>query len=118
MSDRPVQREWRLYVDDMCLFARRALEYTAGFEQSSFLANRMAYDATLRNLELIGEAATRIPIEVRERLPGIPWRQIIATRNRLIHAYLGIDDDTLWSIITDDISPLLAELERIRRAGP
>lgn len=50
MSDRHVQREWRLYVDDMCLFARRALEYTAGFEQSSFLANRMAYDATLRNL--------------------------------------------------------------------
>jgi uncharacterized protein with HEPN domain len=118
MSDRHVQREWRLYVEDMYLFARRALEYTAGFEQRSFLADRRTYDATIRNLELIGEAATRIPIEVRERFPGIPWRQIIATRNRLIHAYLGIDDDTLWSIITDDIPPMFAELERIRRAGP
>jgi uncharacterized protein with HEPN domain len=101
----------------MYLFARRALEYTQGFDQCSFIADRKTYDATIRNLELIGEAATRIPVDIRERFPAIPWRQIIATRNRLIHAYLGIDDDTLWSIITDDIPPMLAELELICRAG-
>jgi len=58
----------------------------------------MTYNATLRNLELIGEAATRIPQSVRNAAVQIPWRQIVATRNRLIHAYLGInnDNDTLW----------------------
>ena len=55
-------------------------------------------DATLRNLELIGEAATHVPHDVRQAHAQVPWRIIIATRNRLIHAYLGIDNDTLWSI--------------------
>ncbi|WP_293688772.1 DUF86 domain-containing protein, partial [Thiolapillus sp.] len=46
--------------------------------------------------------------------PEVPWRLIIATRNRLIHAYLGIDDDTIWSIIQDDIPELLSALENLR----
>jgi uncharacterized protein with HEPN domain len=71
------------------------------------------YDATLRNLELIGEAATHIPIQIRELDTDIPWRQLIATRNRLIHGYLGIDNDILWSIIKDDIPSLIIELKKI-----
>ena len=74
----------------------------------------MTYDATVRNLELIGEAATRIPPSVRDAAAQIPWRQIIATRNRLIHAYLGIDNDTLWSIIRDDVPALLRVLRQLR----
>ena len=58
-------------------------------DQSTFVANELAYDATLRNLELIGEAATRIPDGVREAHPEIPWRAIIGTRNRIIHATSG-----------------------------
>jgi uncharacterized protein with HEPN domain len=46
--------------------------------------------------------------------PSIPWRQIIATRNRLIHGYLGIDNDTLWSIVRDDIPGLLSELRQLK----
>ena len=70
-------------------------------------------NATLRNLELIGEAATHVPEEVRKAHPEIPWRLIIATRNRLVHAYLGIDDDTIWSIIQDDIPTLLKMLWQV-----
>lgn len=66
----------------------------------------------MRNLELIGEAATHVPDGVRQAHPEIPWRLIIATRNQLIHAYLGIDNDTIWSIVQDDIPALLAVLER------
>ena len=55
-----------------------------------------------------------IPSEIRAANPQIPWRQIIATRNRLIHGYLGIDDDTLWSIIRDDIPGLLPALQLLR----
>jgi uncharacterized protein with HEPN domain len=75
--------------------------------QTGFIENNITFDATLRNLELIGEAATHIPKEIQSAHPEIPWRLIIATRNRLIHAYLGIDDDTIWSIIQDDIPALL-----------
>lgn len=113
MSD-GTAREWRFYVDDMIGFAEKVMAYSRGFDQLEFIANGLAYDATVRNLELIGEAATHIPDAVRAAHPELPWRLIIATRNRLIHGYLGIDNDTLWSIIQGDIPALLPELRRIR----
>ena len=108
------EREWRFYLNDMIDFAEKVRLYTEGLEQAEFVASGLAYDATLRKLELIGEAATHIPNEVRAAHPEITWRLIIATRNRLIHGYLGIDDDTIWSIIKDDIPVLLSALKGIR----
>ena len=110
-------REWRFYLGDMARFARNVLAYTAGVSKAEFVADSRTYDATLRNLELIGEAARNIPEEVRFAHPGIPWRMIIATRNRLIHAYLGIDEDTIWSIIQDDIPELLEALEALQQGN-
>ena len=112
MSDAS-QREWRFYLDDMIKFAEKVLSYTDGLDQASFVANGLAYDATLRNLELLGEAATHIPDKFRSAHPEIPWRMIIATRNRLIHGYLGIDNDILWSIIRDDVPELLPLLRAL-----
>lgn len=110
------QRAWRFYIDDMIGFADNVLTYTRGYDQPAFERSQPHYDATLRNLELIGEAATHIPPHVREFAPQIPWRLAIATRNRLIHAYLGIDGDTLWSIIRDDIPSLLTGLRTLKSA--
>ncbi len=109
-------REWRFYLNDMIDFTQKVMSYTDGLSQSEFITNGLTYDASLRNLELIGEAATHIPDEVRATHPEIPWRLIIATRNRLIHAYLGIDDDTIWSIIQDDLPVLLLALENFRES--
>ena len=95
-------------------FAEKVIAYIEGMNQVQFIASGLNYDATVRNLELIGEAATHIPDEVRQANPQISWRMIIATRNRLIHGYLGIDNDTLWSVIQDDIPGLLSELCRIK----
>jgi uncharacterized protein with HEPN domain len=108
------QREWRFYLDDMIEFAEKVVAYTGGFDQASFVTCSLNYDATVRNLELTGEAATHIPDAVRAANPQIPWRLIIATRNRLIHGYLGIDNDTLWSIIRDDIPAFLLELRNLK----
>jgi uncharacterized protein with HEPN domain len=113
MSDAS-QREWRFYLDDMIDFSGKVLAYTDGLDQAGFVTSGLTYDATLRNLELIGEAATHIPDKVRTVHPEIPWRMIIATRNRLIHGYLGIDDDTLWSIIQDDVPGLLPLLKALK----
>jgi uncharacterized protein with HEPN domain len=108
------EREWRFYLDDMIDFAEKVLAYTAGLDQPGFVLSGLTYDATARNLELLGEAASRIPAEIRESASEIPWRQIIATRNRLIHAYLGIDNDILWNIIEQDIPLLLPQLKNLK----
>ena len=108
------EREWRFYIDDMLKFATNAMVYCEGMTQESFVTSGLNYDATLRNVELIGEAATHIPDEVRAKYPQIQWRMIVATRNRLIHGYLGIDNDTLWSVVVTDVPALLPALRSLR----
>jgi uncharacterized protein with HEPN domain len=112
MSD-STPREWRFYVDDMIGFVEKICAYSDGLDQSAFTTSGLNYDATVRNLELIGEAATHIPEEIRQANNQIPWRLIIAMRNRLIHGYLGIDNDTLWSVIKTDIPALLPQLQEL-----
>lgn len=107
------RRDWRLYIGDMCEFSERVLTYTEDLDLDAFLDDSLVYDATLRNIELIGEAATHIPSEVREAHPEIQWRQIIGTRNQVAHAYLGLDDDVLWDIICNDIPNLLPALRTL-----
>ena len=108
------ERSWQLYIDDMREFAHKVLLYTEGFDQERFVASGLNYDATLRNLELIGEAANQIPEAIRATMPQIQWRQMIAVRNRVAHGYLGLDNDTLWSIICTDVPALIVELEKLR----
>lgn len=72
----------------------------------------------MRNLELIGEAAGHVPPEIRASAPDVPWHIVVATRNRLIHGYLGIDDDTPWSIVRDDLPALQDALTALLASQP
>ena len=110
-------REWRCYVRDMMEFGERVLSYTRGLDRDSFVTDRRTYDATIRNIELIGEAATHVPPDVRESHPDVPWREIIGARNRLAHGYLRIADSVIWSIVHDAIPDLLPKLRRILGSG-
>jgi uncharacterized protein with HEPN domain len=80
MSDATPPREWRFHVEDMLAFCDKALAYTQGLDRSTFAADPMRYDATLRNLELIGEAATQVPAAARDKAADVPWRLIVAVR--------------------------------------
>ena len=115
MSDPVPDRQWHFYLDDMIQFCNRVTAYTRDLDLSGFTNDAMCFDATVRNLELIGEAATHVPAEIRASHPDIAWRRIIATRNQLVHAYLGIDNDTLWSIIESDVPVLLSALVEMKR---
>ncbi|MCY4575356.1 MAG: DUF86 domain-containing protein [Chloroflexi bacterium] len=106
-------RDWRLYVRDMIRFAERALSYVADMDQSGFLSDALTYDAVLRNIELIGEAATHIPNDVRDSQPEIEWRSIVGARNQVAHGYLGIDDDVVWDIIKNDLPTLTGQLREL-----
>lgn len=107
------RRHWTLYVQDMLAFGEKVLAFTDGLDQATFTADVRTYDATLRNIELIGEAATHIPVVVRAAHPDIPWRAIVGARNRLAHGYLDISDSVIWSIVQDAIPDLLPKLRRL-----
>ena len=106
-------RQWRFYVEDMAGFCERVLDYTAGLDQAEFVAESRTHDAAMHNIILIGEAATHVPDPVREMHPEVPWGVVTAARNRIIHGYLSVDDDIVWSIIQDAIPALLPQLRRI-----
>ena len=111
----PSERDSSLYLEDMLRFCVRVIEYSGGRDMPALRADTMRFDAVLRNVELIGEAATHVPEAVRLAHADIPWRLVIATRNRLIHGYLGIDDDTVWSIVSVDIPALREKLSELLR---
>jgi len=89
------------------------LAMTQGRLRADLDEDRVVNLAIVRLLEMLGEAANRIPRDDQTRYPRIPWAQLIGLRNRLIHAYNQIDHDILWQILTSDLPPLCAELERL-----
>jgi uncharacterized protein with HEPN domain len=108
-----VSRRWELYLRDMLEAARKIVRYVGSPQSETFLADEMAYDATLRNLEILGEAAKAIPDEIRQRYPEVDWRGVTGLRDVLAHAYFALDDATLWKIVHTDMRQLLSVLEKI-----
>jgi uncharacterized protein with HEPN domain len=75
-------------------------KYVANCNKETFSKERMRYDAILRNLQTMSEATQRLPEELKQSYPNIPWKDISGFRNILVHDYLGnLDDDIIWSII-------------------
>lgn len=94
-------------------FARETLALTAGKSRADLDSDRLLQLACDRLIELIGEAATHVPQELRDAHPSIPWRNITGMRNWLIHGYVSIDHDLMWSTIQNDLSPLIAALDHL-----
>ena len=92
---------------------REAVQFSQGRSRDDLDSDRLFQLAMVRLVEIIGEAASRLTKETHARHAGIPWPQIISTRNRLIHGYDQIDHDIPWNILTQDLPPLIPTLEGI-----
>lgn len=114
----PFERDYRIYLEDMLEFSQDVLRYTQGLSLAVWRSDPMRVDATLRKLSLIGEAAMRIPDEIRVQAPDIPWRKIVGLRNRLMHAYPATDDSAIWSIVTGDLPPLQTAVKALLASLP
>jgi len=94
-------------------FAREAHDLARGRRRDELGTDLSFQRHAERIVQLIGEAANRLPAEVRERYPSVPWRNIIGMRNRLVHGYGGVDYDVVWDVITVRAAALLNALPEI-----
>ena len=93
--------------------AKEALVFTEGRSKKDLYENRMLALSLIKEIEIIGEAATKLSDETKAKYDKIPWLVIIGMRNHLVHVYFDIDLEALWSTVKIDLPPLISELEKI-----
>jgi uncharacterized protein with HEPN domain len=98
--------------------ASRILEYTAELDRDGFRGRQIVIDAVLRNFEILGEAASRVSVDVRDMASDIDWQRIKDFRNVVAHVYSGVDLDLTWVLIQQRIPALLRSLDALRRQIP
>ena len=106
-------REWRFRVGDIVDAIGKIELYTEGMDITDFVTDIRTFDAVLRNLEIIGEAAGNIPEEITAQYPQIPWRKMRGLRNVLAHEYFGVHPEIIWATVRSDLPPLKAALNTL-----
>ncbi len=97
-------REWKFRLQDITEAIERIDRYTIDMEYDAWLHDQKTIDAVIRNLEIIGEAASHIPPEVEKQFSNIPWKEMRGIRTILAHEYFGVDLDVIWRTIQEDLS--------------
>ncbi len=107
------------YLQDILDAMGKASEFLEGFDLQAFTRDDKTSFAVIRSLEIIGEAAKKIPAPLRRKYPGIPWKNLAGMRDKLIHDYVGVSLEVVWRTVTEDIPAvrpaLLEMLERVRK---
>ncbi len=112
-----MQRDRTAYVLDMLIAAREAVGFAEGLSFEAFATDRRAQLSIVKLIEIIGEAASRVDVEIRLAHPAIPWRDIVGMRNRLVHGYFDIDLRLVWDTVGADLPVLIGQLERLLAQG-
>ncbi len=107
------RRDARLLLRDILESLEKIERYTAGLTPERFAQDDRTVDAVVRNLEVIGEAARQIPLEIRERYPEVPWRRVIGLRNVVVHEYFAVDVEILWTVVRQSLPDLKEALRRM-----
>jgi len=106
-------RDYRIYLEDILEATRKVRAYTNNLSKAAFLEDDKTFDAVVRNLEIIGEAAKSIPENVRAGAPGIEWKKIAGLRDILIHEYFGIDGEIVWDIAQHKLPDLETAVKQL-----
>ena len=108
------ERKPTVIIEDILKCIQHIQSYTANLSFEQFSTHYMTVEACLYNIQVIGEAATRLPENIKDDNPQTPWPLIKGMRNRLIHEYFGTDLSLVWNVIKNELPTLKAELEKIQ----
>ena len=108
--------EWRVYLEDMHTGCQDVQDFTSELTMAELVANKAMLYATLHALQIIGEAAGRVPDNVRDQMPEVPWKDIVGLRHVVVHGYAFIDNMAIWNIVQHDVPILKYELETFLNA--
>jgi len=109
MSKRPID----LLLNDICQAIDRIEQYIENLSFDAFSEDQKSVDAVVRNLEIIGEAAKRLPDELKEKYSEIEWHKVVGLRHRIVHEYFGIDIEIIWQILQKDLPALKHKIMQI-----
>jgi uncharacterized protein with HEPN domain len=103
-----------LLLDDIIEAATKIKEYIGSYSYEQFIKDSKTTDAVVRNFEIIGEAAKRLPEEFKSQNTEIDWARIRGFRNRIVHDYFGIDYAIVWEIIQDYLPSLISSIIKLK----
>ena len=107
-----MSRDESLYLADIEESCEKVLRFTKGMAYKEFVHDDLHFDAVLRNLEIIGEAVKNISEETRQKYPQIKWRKVAGFRDIVAHEYFGVNEETVWDIVENQI-PILLEIVKM-----
>lgn len=107
------KRDPEIVLRQILSYAREAVDLCRARTRADLDSDRLLNLALTRLVEIIGEAANRVPNFIRAEYSNLPWLQMIGARNRLIHGYDSVDFDILWTIVIRDLPVVIAQLEGI-----
>lgn len=108
-----MKKDWGDYVTDILAAIKEVEEFTQGMNFKTFLSDKKTTNAVIRSLEIMGEAAKRVPDHVKEKYPDIPWKRMAGMRDKLIHEYSGVDLEIVWTVIKEELPPVKPRVEKV-----
>jgi len=110
------ERTYIHFLEDITESISKILTYTRSCNFEQFKNDEKTVDAVIRNLEIIGEASNKIPKNIREKYPSVPWDEMYRMRNKAIHEYFGVDYEIIWDIIVNYLPVNLNQMKHIIEA--
>jgi len=107
------KRELGDYIQDILEAIGEVEDFTAGIQFDDFVEDKKTVNAVVRSLEVIGEAAKKIPDNLRDKYPEIPWKRMTGMRDKLIHEYFGIDLEIVWEVVNNELPPIKPLIQKV-----